>query len=56
MAEPGGDEEGTDPTKRDPNKPAEQKRKEVLKEGEKPLDPAQSQQGGSAQFSQKMQQ
>ncbi len=34
------DEEGTDPMKSDPSKPAEQKKKETLKEGEKSLDPA----------------
>jgi len=34
------DEEGGDPMKSDPSKPAEQKKKETLSEGEKPLDPA----------------
>jgi len=34
------DEEGGDPAKNDPSKPAEQKRAETLKEGEKPLDAA----------------
>ncbi|KAK5953335.1 hypothetical protein OHC33_005903 [Knufia fluminis] len=39
-ASAGTDEEGGDPAKSDPSKPAEQKKKETLKEGEKPLDPA----------------
>ena len=33
-------EEGTDPVKNDPEKPASQKREEIEKEGQKPLDPA----------------
>lgn len=36
----GTDEEGGDPAKSDPNKPAEQKKQETLQEGEKPLDAA----------------
>merc|ERR1711939_196352 len=36
----GWDEEGDAPVKRDPSKPAEQKRKEVEKEGQTPLDAA----------------
>ena len=36
----GTDEEGTDPIKSDPHKPAAQKREETLKQGETPLDPA----------------
>lgn len=36
----GTDEEGGDPIKNDPNKPAEQKKKETLEQGQKPLDPA----------------
>ncbi|KIX92722.1 uncharacterized protein Z520_11574 [Fonsecaea multimorphosa CBS 102226] len=40
-SEGGQDEvQGSDPVKRDPNKPAQQKRHEVEKEGQKPLDPA----------------
>jgi len=35
-----GDEEGGAPEKKDPNKPAEQKRAEIEKDGMKPLDPA----------------
>ncbi|KAK5409350.1 hypothetical protein LTR06_006923 [Exophiala xenobiotica] len=34
------DEEGDAPGKKDPSKPAEQKRKEIEKEGQTPLDPA----------------
>lgn len=34
------DEEGGDPIKRDPNRPAEEKVREVQKEGMKPLDEA----------------
>jgi len=34
------DEEGTDPVKSDPSKPAEEKKKETLKAGETPLDAA----------------
>ncbi|KAJ9660436.1 hypothetical protein H2198_002554 [Neophaeococcomyces mojaviensis] len=37
------DEEGGDPTKKDPNKPAEQKKAETLKGGEKALDAADNQ-------------
>jgi len=38
----GGQDEvqGSDPVKRDPSKPAEQKREEVEKQGQKPLDAA----------------
>ncbi|KAK5324902.1 hypothetical protein LTR93_004377 [Exophiala xenobiotica] len=36
----GWDEEGDAPGKKDPSKPAEQKRKEIEKEGQTPLDPA----------------
>lgn len=33
----GADEEGGDPTKKDPSKPAGQKKEEVLKQGEEKL-------------------
>ena len=36
----GQDEEGGDPSKKDPSKPADQKAKEVEKEGMQPLDAA----------------
>ena len=38
----GTDEEGGDPAKNDPNKPADQKEKETEQMGQKPLDPADS--------------
>jgi len=34
------DEEGTDPMKSDPSKPADQKKEETLDQGNTPLDPA----------------
>ncbi|KAK5084434.1 hypothetical protein LTR05_005510 [Lithohypha guttulata] len=54
--EAGQDEEGTETIKQDPNKPAEQKKEQTLKQGDTPMDPGQTNQQSSGQFSQKMQQ